>query len=691
MLQKLVMDCCEPQNNPHENHASHDMNHDSGHDHHADHTSHGMSHGSAGGYLRRFWLVTFLLIPLALTNEFVAGLTGLPELALAKWIQFGFATAIFAFSLIFFQHAWHEIKARQYGMMTLVSTAVGAGYLFSVASTFIPTLEAEFYFEISTLVWVLLFGHYLEAKSSGAAGDALQEVAKLLPRTAHLLKDGEVHEVDVASLKEGDTVFVKPGEKAPADGTVKEGEAIADESLISGESKPVSKKVGDKVVAGSIVLDGSLTILLSRVGENSTIGQIQKLISEARQTKPRSQRIADKASAILTFTAGTVALLTLLVWTLILNEPFVFAITLSITVLVIACPHALGLAIPTVTTISTSLAVKNGIFIKNMAKIETIKKADYVVLDKTGTLTEGKFGVSSVVPIAPVGEGDVLRIAASLGVHSSHVIDRPIVERAKRSDTALAKVDGFKNVPGRGIMGEIGGKKYFLGNKAFVDEQSRFTKETLERYQKLLQGGATVILLADTGGVLGMIALVDQIRAESQEAIDQIHAMGLKVVMLTGDNEQIAKSVAGQLNIDSYFAEVLPEDKYKHIKSLQEQGFTVLMVGDGINDAPALAQADAGIAIGAGTDVAVEAGDVILTRSNPLDIARLLKLSKKVYQKMIQNLVWALGYNVVAIPAAAGVFAAWGFFLRPELGALVMSLSTVVVVINALTLKRINL
>lgn len=672
----------------HKNHKDHEMDHG---DHGTNHGSHGMGHGSARGFLRRFWVVTFLLIPLVLTNEFVADLLGISEFGLGKWIQFGIATIIFGFSLIFFQHARHEIKTRKYGMMTLVSLAVGSGYLFSVASTFISAIDVEFYLEISTLIWVLLFGHYLEARSSAAAGNALQEVAKLLPRTAHRIADGKESEVDVTELKKGDVVLVKSGEKTPADGVVLKGTANVDESLISGESKPVHKEKDDGVIAGSINLDGSLTISLSRVGENSTIGQIQKLIAEAQHTKPTQQRIADKASAILTVVAGVTALLTLLVWSVFLGEPFVFAATLAITVLVIACPHALGLAIPTVTTITTSLAIKNGVFLKNLAKLEVVKKADYVVFDKTGTLTMGEFGVTNIVSVGAIDEGRVLRIAASLGSHSSHALDRPVIAKAQERNIQLEDVTEFLTVGGKGISGKISGRKYLLGNKAFVDEKGVVSDRILQSYKILSEKGKTVIFVANDTEVIGLIALADTIRQEAFSAVKELHDLGIKVAMLTGDNEQVAKGVAKELDIDTYFAEVLPKDKYKHIKRLQDEGHTVLMVGDGINDAPALTQADAGIAIGAGTDVAVEAGDIVLTRNNPLDVVRLIRLAKKVYRKMIENLVWAFGYNVVAIPAAAGVFAVFGFFLRPEIGALVMSLSTVIVVLNALTLKRTNL
>lgn len=652
---------------------------------HTDHShqAHGMSHGSAGGYLKRFWIVTFLLVPLLLVHPKIAEILGI-SFGLNTLIQFVIATIIFGFSLVFFQHAWHEIKAKQYGMMTLVSLAVGAGYLFSVVSTFIPSLHAEFYLEISTLIWVLLFGHYLEAKSSGAAGNALQEVAKLLPKKAHKLEGGKEVEVDISELQENDLVIIKPGEKIPADGTVTKGFANVDESLISGESKPVGKKEGFNVIAGSICIDGSLTVRLSRVGNNSTIGQIQKLIEEAGKTKPRSQKIADRAAAVLTFAAGITALLTLVVWTLIVGESFVFAVTLAITVLVIACPHALGLAIPTVTTIATSLAVKNGFFIKDLAKIEVIRKADYVVFDKTGTLTKGEFGVTEIASVGKLSNDRILHIAASLEQHSSHIIGHSILAHAKTNNIELSEISDFKNIAGQGVAANIQGVEYFVGNE-------RLIKSLKFNYEPLKEINGTIVFVASKNELLGYIILADAIKEESYEAVKMLHDMGIKVAMLTGDNAQVAKVVSEKLGIDTYYANVLPEDKYSHIKELQGQGNVVLMVGDGINDAPALTQADAGVAIGAGTDVAVESGDVVLMNNDPGDIARLITLSKKVYAKMIQNLVWALGYNIIAIPAAAGVFAVWGFFLRPEIGALVMSLSTVIVVVNSMMLKRVNL
>jgi len=674
------MDCCHTeQKNMQMDHAHHEHEHHNGH---GSHSGHGMSHGSASDFLKRFWVVTILLIPLLLSNTAVADFLKIPTLPYAKWIGFASATAIFGFALVFFEHAWHEIKARQYGMMTLVSLAVGAGYLFSIVSTFVPTLHTEFYLEIGTLIWVLLFGHFLEAKSGAAAGNALSEVAKLLPKKAHRIIDGKEMDVEISMLKEGDVVTVKPGEKIPADGIIIKGFANVDESLISGESKPVEKKEGMNVVAGAICLDGSFSIKLSRVGENSTVGQIQKLIAQAGQTKPRSQKIADKASAVLTLIAGITALGTLLIWTFVVGKPFVFGITLAITVLVITCPHALGLAIPTVTTITTSLAVKNGLFIKDLSKIEMIRKVDYVVFDKTGTLTEGKFGVTRVKVLADFDENKILQIAASLEQQSSHIIGQSIVGYARSKNIKFIQVNEFKNVAGQGIQAKIDGQEYFIGNEKLIQKFGhKIPKEASE----------TIAFIANDKKLLGYITLADAIKDSSREAIKGLHTMGIKVAMLTGDNEQVAKNVSEKLGLDTYFANVLPEDKYKHIKNLQEKGNVVLMVGDGVNDAPAITQSDVGVAIGTGTDVAVESGDIVLTDSNPFNVVKLIRLSRKVYVKMIQNLAWALGYNIIAIPTAAGIFSAWGFYLRPEIGALVMSLSTVIVVVNALTLRRIKL
>ena len=654
---------------------------------HENHSHQGcVSKDSAGDFLGRFWIVTVLMIPLVLGTKLVSGWTGW-EIFANHYLKFVFATAIFYYAFIFFRHAKMELARKKPGMMTLVSLAVGAGYLFSAVSTFVPSLPEEFYLEISSLIWVLLFGHYLEAKSSGAAGDALGEVAKLLPKKAHLLKDGEEQDVEISELKDGDIVIVKPGEKVPADGKIVKGSANVDESLISGESKPVEKSVGSEVVAGSIVLDSSLEISLTRVGEHSTVGQIHALISEAQKTKPRSQRIADVVSGYLTLIALSVALISFAVWMFVVGETFVFAITVAITVLVITCPHALGLAIPTVTSIGTTLAVKNGFFIKDLSKIETIRKTDWVIFDKTGTLTEGVFGVQDIISYSQMSENEILKLTASLEQNSSHIIGLSILKEAKEKNLELPEIEEFKNIAGKGISGEIDGIEYFAGNKSLLEQIG--LKDKIPEDEKL--HGKTLVYLATKNEIMGVITLADKVKEEAKVAIERLHSLGIKTAMLTGDNKTVAESVAKELGIDKYFAEVLPDKKYKHIKELQSKGDVVLMVGDGVNDAPALTQADAGVAIGAGTDVAVESGDVVLMRNNPADIVKLVILSREIYRKMKQNLWWAFGYNIFFIPAAAGVFYSWGFMLHPELGAAFMTASDIIVVANAMLLKKVKL
>lgn len=662
---------------------------DSGHTEH-DHASMMASPEAAADFLKRFFIVTALLAPLAVFSEPAVKFFGVPDFALRSLLEFGIATIIFYFGLVFFQHAKMEIQMKQYGMMTLVSLGVGAGYLFSAASTFIPAITTEFYLEISTLIWVLLFGHFLEAKSSTAAGDALQEVAKLLPKEAHLKTKNGVKEVELTSLKEGDVVIVKPGEKVPADGEILKGSGNFNEAHITGESKPVEKAVGMEVVAGAISIDGSVEVRLMRVGESSTIGQIQNLISEAKQTKPSAQKLADRASKWLTFVALSVSILALFIWSVVVGQPFVFAATLAITVLVIACPHALGLAIPTVSTIATRLAVKNGVFIKDMGKIEIVKNADYVVFDKTGTLTKGDFGVTGLVSFDH-SEKQLLEIAGAIETNSSHVIGMAISQHLAMKKIKPKEVNKVKNLAGRGMEAEIAGKKYFVGNKRLMEEEKLWSDQAETELEKLSAEGKTPVFVASKEKILGVIALSDEVKAESRQAVSELHKLGVKVAMLTGDTKAAAEPIAKQLGIDTVFAEVLPEDKYKHIRELQDKGNVVVMAGDGVNDAPALTQANAGVAIGAGTDVAVEAGDIVLTQSNPQHIVRLIVLSRKVYSKMLQNLWWALGYNILAIPAAAGLFIPFGFRLSPAVGALLMSMSSVIVVANAMTLRKAKL
>jgi len=628
---------------------------DAKHDHPVSMTDQGM----AKEFLKRFIIVTLILIPLALLSNLAVEYLKVPDFEFRKYIEFILASFIFYFGLIFFKHAQMEIKMKQYGMMTLVSLGTGSGYLFSAISTFIPTINAEFYLEIATLIWILLFGHFLEARSSGVAGDALSEVAKLLPKNAHLKIKGGTKEVKLAFLKRNDVVLVKPGEKVPADGKIVSGNSNFNEAHITGESLPVHASEGTEVPAGAICIGGSVEVKLLRVGKSSTIGQIEKLISTAQLTKPSVQKLADKAARWLTFSALTISVITILYWSLIALRPFEFAVTLAITVLVIACPHALGLAIPTVSTIATKLAVNNGLFIKDMGKIEVVRAADYVVFDKTGTLTEGNFVVTDF------GSKEILRLAAAVEQNSEHPIAAAIVEAAHKQKIKIPKVVNFRSFSGSGVKGNVG---------------------RLEIEVK--RPGVTVY---KNGKVIGKINVEDVIRKESKNSIEQLHKLGLKVAMLTGDKKETAKKVASELRIDSVFSEVLPQDKYKYIKELQNQGNVVIMAGDGVNDAPALTQSDVGVAIGTGTDLAVEAGDIVLTQSNPRSLVKLIVLSKKVYGKMLENLFWAAGYNIVALPAAAGVFFSFGFLLTPAIGAILMSISSVIVVVNALSLRSTSL
>jgi P-type Cu2+ transporter len=662
------------------------------HQHKADTIAKHDTSGSAQDFMRRFIIVTILLVPLVLLMEPVTSRLGIEDVPARAYLQFAIATVIFSFARIFFVHAKHEFASRQFGMMTLVSIAVGSGYLFSAASTFLPSLDAEFYLEISTLIWVLLFGHFLEARSSAGAGDALKEVAKLLPKQAHK-RDGDTFiDTDIEDLQAGDIVLIKPGEKVPADGVIIKGTTHLNESLITGESKPIEKNKHDRAIAGSINIDGAIEVQLDKVGKHSTVGQIKQLIATAGATKPRSQKIADRASRILTIAAVATALATLAIWTLIIGNTFVFALTLAITVLVIACPHALGLAIPTVTTIATQLAVKHGLFIKNLEKIETIKKVDYVILDKTGTLTKGQPEVTEmkIYNHSELQKEDILGIIKQVEEQSEHPLARAVVEHInKQSHRQDITISSFKAEKGKGVRATAQNQQIIIGNQTFLTEHNiTLTSQQQEDARALQEQAKTVIHVAFGSTYIASFAIADAIRDTAQATIQRIHNLGISTVMLTGDNMQTATAIASQLGIKEVFAEVLPEDKYEYVKKIQRRGGIVMMVGDGVNDAPALAGADVGVAIGAGTDVAAESADVVLTKSDPNDIPTLIVLSRLVYKKMVQNLVWALGYNIITIPAAAGAFAAFGFFLRPEIGAFLMSLSSVIVVINAMSLKK---
>ncbi len=642
------------------------------------------------------------------TRTFVSFILAIPVLLLSKTVQgwigitvpdFGFNTAllvIFASIIVlygaspFYSGAVASLKRRVLDMNVLVTLAVLSGYLYSLGTTFLFSAP-DLYWEISTLVLFLAFGHWMEMRSVVGASGALGELVKLIPPKANLVKDDEIIEVDTSEVKIGDILLIRPGDKVPIDGVVIEGQTSINESMITGESKPVSKSIDDKVVGGTINESGAIKIKVLKIGKDTALSQIIELVKTAQESKPRSQKLADRAAHYLTLTAIIIGILTFLFWAGFTNLGIVFALTLTISVLVITCPHALGLAIPTVTAIATTLAAKNGILIKDMGAMENARDLEYVVFDKTGTLTEGKFGVSDIVVLSDWKEHDILRNAAALDINSEHVIAKGIVERASKINASTLKVENFIAVAGKGAYATIGGDVVYVGNKALMDDAKVDVTNAKSEMDRLSSQGKTVVYVAGNSEVKGLIALSDIVRSESKEAITNLKKLGIKIAILTGDNEVVAKYIADELKVDTYFAQVLPGEKASRVKSLQEKGFKVAMVGDGVNDAPALTQADVGIAIGTGTDVAVESAEIVLVKNDPRDIPRLITLSKKTMLKMKQNLIWATGYNVIAIPIAAGVLHPFGVMLLPEYAALIMAASSIIVVANALTLKRVDL
>ena len=608
---------------------------------------------------------------------------------------FTIGTFIFFFGgLPFFKGAKGEIFTRNIGMMSLVALAITSGYAFSVAATFLFPGES-LYWEIATLISVFLLGHWLEMRAVRGATGALAELAKLIPPSAHLIKNGVVLDVKTSELKIGDRVLVKPGEKIPVDGIVVDGESSINESMVTGESKPINKKKGDKVIGGTINQDGSLTIEVAKTGADTAISQIMKLIQEAQASKPNVQHLADRAASVLTFVAIVAGLSAFIFWFFIEPQGAVFAATLAVAAIVVACPHALGLAIPTVTTITSTLGAKNGILIKDMKGLEIARKISYVVFDKTGTLTKGEFGITDIITNSKlkIQDTELLQLAAAVEIKSQHSIAQGIVNEAKNKKLEISNVQDFKSYPGKGAVGKVDDKKIIVGNKILMEElKVKITDNLLSDEHSTNNKTGTQVYVAIDSNLAGIILLADIVREESKEAIKKLHDMGIKTAMLTGDAQDVADEVGKQLNIDTVFAQVLPEDKVNKVKQLQNEGNTVAMVGDGVNDAPSLTQSHVGIAIGAGTDVAVESADIVLMKNDPIDVVKAISLSRKTNTKMIQNLIWATGYNIFAIPTAAGVFyPSFGIVLRPEWAALLMSASSIIVVFNALLLRRAKL
>jgi len=567
-------------------------------------------------------------------------------------------------------------------MMILISVAISTAYFYSSAVVFGLTGKM-FFWELASLIDIMLLGHWIEMKSVMGASRALEELAKLMPSDAHkLMSDGSVKDVPLGELTVNDKVLIKPGEKIPADGVIFDGESSVNEAMLTGESTPVAKKKGEKVIGGSINGEGSLTIEVKGTGKDSFLSQVIGLVKQAQESKSKTQDLANTAAKWLTIVALSGGVITLIVWLALMGKDFAFAIERAVTVMVIACPHALGLAVPLVVAVSTALAAKNGLLIRNRVSFESARKLQAIIFDKTGTLTEGRFGVTDTLVLSPDIDEDTLRkYAASVDANSEH----PIAKAIAASSEKKLPVENFKSIPGKGAEGRVDGKDVKVVSPGFLHEQNINLNDT--RIDPLQAQGKTVVFVLVNGNLKGAIALADIIRPEAKQAIDALKALNIRCMMLTGDNKATAKWVSDQIGLDEYFAEVLPQDKAAKVKEVQSRGILVAMTGDGVNDAPALAQADLGIAIGAGSDVAVETADVILVRSNPLDVVAILKLSQATYRKMIQNLIWATGYNTIAIPLAAGVLYTWGVLLTPALGAALMSVSTVIVAINARMLR----
>ncbi len=632
-------------------------------------------------FKKRFLVSLIITIPILLLSETIQTLFGFVfKIPLQKVVLFFLSGVIYFYGgFPFLKGAIGEMKKKQPGMMTLIASAISVAFFYSSATVFVINGK-DFFWELATLIDVMLLGHWIEAKSVIGASRALEELVKIMPTKAHLVKNGEIVDVPVSKLKPADIVLVRPGEKIPADGIVIEGSSFVNESLLTGESKPVRKKKGSKVIGGAINGDGSLKVRIESVGENSYLAQVIKLVKQAQESRSKTQDLANRAAALLFYVALSAGVITYASW-FIMGFPE-FALERAVTVLVIACPHALGLAIPLVVARSTSITAKSGLLIRDRKAFETIKDVNAVVFDKTGTLTEGRFGVSDVVAFIP--EEELLKLAASIELNSEHIIAKAIVEYAREKGLSVPKSESFKAIPGKGAFGKVKGKEVYIGSANLLDEMRIKIKD--EKIKELMQAGKTVVFVVIDGNLAGAFALSDRIRNESREAIDKLKELGIKVYMLTGDSKEVAEWVAKELKIDDYFAEVLPHEKADKIKLLKEKGFKVAMVGDGINDAPALVTADVGIAIGAGTDVAIESADIILVRNDPRDVVALINFSKRTYSKMVQNLWWAAGYNIFAIPLAAGLLSGFGIIISPAIGAMLMSLSTVIVAINSQTL-----
>ncbi len=641
----------------------------------------------------KFWWSVVLTVPTVVWSPMIQQWLGFhaPTFPGSRYIPAIFGTLLFFYGgMVFLQGAVGEIKSRLPGMMTLISLAIIVSFAFSLAVTFgFPGMDL--WWELSTLITIMLLGHWIEMRSISQAQGALKELAKLVPDTAVRFVGERTEEVPVSDLREGDVILIRPGSGISADGTIVEGTSAVNEAMITGESRPVEKKLGGKVIAGTVNGSGSLRVKVTGTGERTALAGIMRLVEQAQTSRSRAQALADRAAFFLTVIAIASAVITLVAWLLAGATP-AFAVERVVTVLVIACPHALGLAIPLVIAISTTLGARAGLLVRNRRGLEEARNLNVVVFDKTGTLTRGEFRVVEVTPAPGQQADDVLRLAASVERNSEHTIAQGVVKSAEERGLSTSRAEQFEAIPGRGVRAIVEGRSLMIGGPALLHQLGMELPPELRNALDRATGRAqTAITVVEGRTPLGVLAVADAIREESYEAVQRLSTGGVEVIMMTGDAKPVADAVAKELGIRTVFAEVLPDQKASKIEDVKRTGKRVAMVGDGVNDAPALLTADVGIAIGAGTDVAVEAGDVVLIRNDPRDVARIIALSKATYRKMVQNLWWAAGYNIAAIPLAAGVLAPWGIVLNPAVGAILMSFSTIVVALNAQLLRRVAL
>lgn len=652
-----------------------------------DHTSHHQT--MVADFRKRFWISLALTAPILILSPIIQEFLGLSDklrFTGDQYVLWLFSSLVFFFGgLPFLKGLIKEFKERKPGMMTLIAIATSTAYLYSSAVVLgLPGMG--FFWELATLIDIMLLGHWIEMKSVAGASQALEQLARLMPATANKLNNkGEISIVPIESLRLGDKVLIRPGEKIPADGTVLEGVSSTNESMLTGESLPVAKTSGAKVIGGSVNGEGSLTIEIKSAGKESYLNKVIHLVKEAQESKSKTQDLANRAAVILTAVAIGGGFITLSAWLLFSEQNFAFAIERAVTVMVITCPHALGLAVPLVVAVSSAIAATHGLLIRNRAAFEKSRNINAVIFDKTGTLTQGKFGVTETLIFdSQFNAEDLLSLAAAVETFSEHPIAKGIVS----ATSSQKKAKDFKSIPGKGAQGSLEGKQISVVSPGYLQEkQIQIPSPQQKKIEKISTQGKTIVYILLDGKLIGAIALADIIKPESKLAIARLKTKNIKCMMLSGDNKDVAKWVAEEIGLDEYFAEVLPHQKSEKIKEVQARGLTVAMIGDGVNDAPALAQADVGIAIGAGTDIAIETADIILVRSNPDDVAAIINLAEATYKKMIQNLWWASGYNIIAIPLAAGVLSKSGILLSPAVGAVLMSLSTIIVAINAKNLK----